>query len=119
MMSKKNKQYIRARQLGLSNVDILKIRETAKAEVEKSQNQSIEKSFLYMLAIPLNVLVTKEYWGDKAKDLAPAFIDEVIGLYEAVQDGYVSNEQLAELLEDMADIKIDAGWLKNRKGDDL
>ena len=80
------------------------------------EDKANEKAFLYMLAIPLNVLV--DQWGDEAKDKAPEFIEEVIGLYEAVQDGIVSDDQLAELLDDMAGVKIEADWLKDRrKGD--
>lgn len=112
----KSKIKNQTKSLGLSNIDILKIREIAKSEARKTENQSIEKSFLYMLAIPLNVLVTEEYWGDKAKNLAPDFIEEVLNLYESVQNGYVSNEQLSDLLEDMAGVKITAEWLNNRKG---
>ena len=111
----KKKNVIKAKQIGLSNVDILRIQQTAKAAAEKTKEKSTEKAFLYMLAIPLNVLVTEEYWGDDAKKLAPEFIDEVIGLYEAVQDGLVSDDQLAEFLEEMAGVKIDADWLHSRK----
>lgn len=111
----KSKIKNQTKSLGLSNIDILKIREIAKSEARKTENQSIEKSFLYMLAIPLNVLVTEEYWGDKAKDLAPDFIEEVLNLYESVQNGYVGEDQLAEFLEDMAGVKITADWLENRK----
>ena len=77
------------------------------------EDKANEKAFLYMLAIPLNVLV--DQWGDEAKEKAPEFIDEVIGLYEAVQDGYVSDNQLAALLEEMAGVKIEAGWLKKNE----
>lgn len=108
----KKQNMIKAKKLGLSNVDIYKIRKTAEAAVEKTKEQSTEKAFLYMLAIPLNVLCAEEYWGDDAKNIAPGFIEEVAGLYEAVQDGYVSEDQLAELLEEMAGVKIDADWLK-------
>ena len=59
-----------------------------------------------------------DQWGDEAKEKAPEFIEDVLGLYEAVQDGVVSDDQLAELLDDIAGVKIEADWLKNRrKGD--
>lgn len=77
------------------------------------EDKANEKAFLYMLAIPLNVLV--DQWGDEAKEKAPEFIEEVIGLYEAVQDGYVSDNQLAALLEEMAGVKIEAEWLKKNE----
>lgn len=122
-MSKKlNKNRKRLQQMGLSNVDICRLREMARKETdrvekanelakEEMRGEENEKAFLYMLAIPLNVLV--DTWGEEvAREKAPEFIDEVISLYEAVQNGYVSNEQLAELLEDMAGVKITSAWLK-------
>lgn len=107
----KKKNIIKAKQIGLSNVDVFKIQQTAKKAADKTKDESIEKAFLYMLAIPLNVLVTEEYWGDEAKEKASAFIEEVIGLYEAVQNGYVSDDQLSELLMDMAGVKISADFI--------
>ena len=107
----KKKNLIKAKQIGLSNADIFKIQQTAKKAADKTKEESIEKAFLYMLAIPLNVLVTDEYWGDEAKEKAPAFIEEVMGLYEAVQDGYVSDDQLSDLLMEMAGVEINADWL--------
>ena len=80
------------------------------------EDKANEKAFLYMLAIPLNILV--DQWGDEAKEKAPEFIEDVLGLYEAVQDGVVSDDQLAELLDDMAGVKIEADWLKNRRKED-
>lgn len=77
------------------------------------EDKANEKAFLYMLAIPLNVLV--DQWGAMAKNKAPLFIDEVINLYEAVQEGVVSNEQLAALLDEMAGVKIEAEWLKKEQ----
>ena len=79
------------------------------------EDKANEKAFLYMLAIPLNILV--DQWGDEAKNKAPEFIEDVLGLYEAVQDGVVSDDQLAELLDDRAGVKIEADWLKKCKED--
>lgn len=82
--------------------------------LQKEYDTALEKAFLYMLAIPLNVLVA-DYWSKSAKKRAPRFIDEVIKEYENVRDGIVSEEELAELLEDMAGVKITADWLEGKK----
>lgn len=108
MKSKKIKQ---ARRAGLSNIDILKIQETARKQAEKLEKETTDKAFLYMLAIPLNVLVN-DYWSKTAKKRAPKFIVDVISLYESVQAGVVTNEELAELLKEYADVTIEADWLK-------
>lgn len=111
MANRIKKQRIKARNVGISNLDLLKIRESARKEAMKMEHQATEKAFLYMLAIPLNVLVN-DYWSKSAKKRAPRFIEDVMNLYEAVQQGVVSDEQLADLLYEMSGVKIDAEWLK-------
>ena len=101
----------KARKMGMSELDILRMRETARREAMKMQTEAIEKSFLYMLSIPLNVLVN-DYWSKSAKKRAPKFIEDVVSLYESVQAGIVSDEELAGLLDDYAGIKIEAKWLE-------
>ena len=105
-MSKVKQQIKRARKAGLTPLDILRMREVAKKEADKLEQQATDKAFLYMLAIPLNVLVN-DYWPKSAKKRAPKFIDDVLSLYEAVQDGVVTDEQLRELLRDMAGLKVE------------
>ena len=96
-----------------SPIDRLKVQQATKKEIEKAQKESTERAFLYMLAIPLNVLVNN-YWPKSAKDRAPKFIQDVIDLYQAVQQGVVTDDQLAELLEAVAGVKITADWLTKK-----
>ena len=114
-MNRMRKQMIKAKKGGLSALDVAKMRSIAQKEAQKVENQATEKAFLYMLAIPLNILVN-DYWSKTAKRKAPKFIEEVINLYEAVQNGNVSEKELADLLEDMAGVKITADWLDKKGG---
>jgi hypothetical protein len=116
-MNKVRSQMNKAKKAGMSSVDLLRIRETAKKEAQRMEKQATERAFLYMLAIPLNVLFN-DYWEKTAKRKAPKFIEEVIKLYEAVQDGVVSEQQLAELLDDLAGVKIEAEWMKGNEKDE-
>ena len=115
---KKNvrQQMQKAKQKGMSNIDLLRMREIARKEAQKMENEATEKAFLYMLAIPLNVLVN-DYWSKSAKKRAPKFIEDVISLYESVQEGVVTDKQLADLLFDMAGVKIEADWLKGEQAE--
>ena len=110
-MNKARKQHIKARNMGMSNLDLLKIKESAKKAAQTMEKEATEKAFLYMLAIPLNVLFN-DYWQKSAKNRAPKFIEDVMSLYEAVQQGVVSDKQLADLLDELAGVKIDADWMK-------
>ena len=110
-MDKSRKQQIRARRMGMSNVDLLMVKESAKKAAKTIEKEATERAFLYMLAIPLNVLFN-DYWQKSAKKRAPKFIEDVMRLYEAVQQGVVSDKQLADLLDELAGVKIDADWMK-------
>lgn len=112
-MNKMQQQMKKAKKQGLTPIDLLRMKTIAKQEAAKMEEVAKEKAFLYMLAIPLNVLFN-DYWPKSSKKKAPKFIEEVIKLYEAVQDGYVTDEQLAELLDDLAGVKIEAEWLKGK-----
>ena len=110
-MNKLHKQYMRAKKKGISNDELLRMKEIARKQAKIATKEVNEKAFLYMLAIPLNVLF-HEYWSKSAKKKAPKFIEEVISLYEAVQQGVVTEQDLADLLNDLAGVKIEAEWLK-------
>lgn len=113
-MDKARKQQIKARKMGMSNIDLLKIKESARKAAQSMEKEATDKAFLYMLAIPLNVLFN-DYWQKSAKKKAPKFIEDVMSLYEAVQQGVVSNKQLADLLYELAGIKIEVEWINVEK----
>ena len=110
MSNKVRKQVKRAQRAGYSTLDVARMREVARREAEKMESRAIEKSFLYMLAIPLNVLVN-DYWPKSAKKKAPEFIEKVASLYKSVQSGVVTDKELADLLEEYAGMHIDADWM--------
>jgi hypothetical protein len=115
--SKRQQQIARMRKLGFNNNQIGVVLESASKKAEELQRIATEKSFLYMLAIPLNVLVN-DYWEKSARKRIPKFIEDVISLYEAVQKGVVSEQQLADLLDEYAGVKIEADWLKGESEDE-
>ena len=114
--SKRQQQIARMKRMGFTDNQMAVILESANKKAKELERIATEKSFLYMLAIPLNVLVDE--WGEEAKEKAIKFCEEVVKLYEAVQDGVVSNEQLAEFLYEYAEIKIEADWLKGESEDE-
>ena len=115
--SKRQQQIARMRKMGFNNNQIGVVLESANKKADELQRIAKEKAFLYMLAIPLNVLVN-DYWEKSAKKRIPKFIEDVISLYEAVQDGVVSEQQLADLLDEYAGVKIEADWLKGESKDE-
>lgn len=101
-----NKQYMKAKQKGVSNIDLLRMKEIARKEADAMMERASRKAFFAMLTIPLNVLV-HNYWSKTAKKKAPQFIDDVLSLYDSYEKGYVSDEELIKLLKDYADYEIE------------
>lgn len=115
-MGRIQKQMQMAKKRGMNNVDLLRMREIAKQEAKAMQLEATEKAFLYMMAIPLNVLAN-DYWIKSAKKRAPKFLEEVASLYQSVIAGVVTEQELADFLKDIAGVEIEADWLKGRRND--
>lgn len=113
-MAKLHKTMQMVKKQGLTSADLLRMRQIAEKRAKEMEQEAVEKAFLYMLAIPLNVLVN-DYWKDEAKDLAPLFIDDVISLFDSVEKGFVREKELADFLFEYTGMKIEADWLSNER----
>lgn len=109
-MNKVQMQMKKAKKAGMTTMDVLYMREIARKEAQKMEQTATERAFLYMLAIPL-IILFEDYWQKTAKKKAPKFIEDVASLYESVQMGVVSEQQLADSLYELAGVKIEAEWL--------
>lgn len=109
-MNKVQMQMKKAKKAGMSPLDVQYMREIARKEAQKMEQEATERAFLYMLAIPL-IILFEDYWQKTAKKKAPKFIDDVASLYESVQMGVVTEQQLADSLYELAGVKIEAEWL--------
>lgn len=113
-------QMKRAKKRGLSNTDLLRMKELAKKEsraaYDDMRKEAVEKEFFMMLTIPLNVLV-HDYWPKSAKKKVPEFMKEVLSLYDSFQNGTVSFEELAAVLKEYAGMDVvDADWSNVKDG---
>lgn len=71
----------------------------------KSLEEAVKKAFFLMLAIPLEILITEEYWMKSAKEKIPKFMDEVLYLYNAYEEGSISIEEMEMDLWNFAGVK--------------
>ena len=116
MANKMRRVMNKGRKAGLSNTEIFHMHQIAKKHAEAMELEARERAFLYVLAIPLNVLVS-DYWPKSAKKRAPEFIQKVLSLYEAVEQGVVTDKQLNDFLWEYAEMKIDAEWMKDKEAE--
>ena len=110
-----NQQIRKAKGAGMSTVQVAQMRAIAKKEADKMAEEAeriaTERAFLFMLAIPLNILVY-DYWQKSAKKRMPEFIEKVLSLYDSVEKGVVTDQELADLLSEYGGIDFKAEWLR-------
>ena len=102
------------RKRGMSQLDTARAFLIARQEAKKMEVEATEKAFLYMLAIPLNVLVAD---GVITHDNAPEYVRSVMSLYESVEKGIVTDQELADLLHEYSGVNIEADWLEHNCGE--
>ncbi len=88
-----------------------KLERDRRKEEKKAVDIAMEQAFIMMIAIPINILAI-DYWEKSAKKRIPEFVDKVSSLYESVQHGSVSYEQMVEEIKDLSGMEITADWLK-------
>lgn len=113
-MNKFKQTYKKGKKAGLSNVDFARMLEVADRKAKEAERIGCEKAFVYMLAIPLNILVN-DYWSKTAKKKIPEFIDKTMSLFDSVEKSVVDHAELIELLEEYSGVKIDVEWAKRRE----
>lgn len=82
-----------------------KIQEALEAHTDAIMKQAIDKAFFYMIGIPLNILY-HDYWPKTAKKRAPEFMDHVLNLYEALQNGIVSEQEIIDEVYELSGVRI-------------
>lgn len=88
-----------------------KLERDRRKEEKKAVDIAREQAFIMMIAIPINILAI-DYWEKSAKKRIPEFVDKIAGLYEAVQQGVVTYEQMVEDIKRLSGMEITADWLK-------
>lgn len=73
---------------------------------EAAMNEAANRVMFLMLALPLEVLITEEYWKKSAKRRLPKFINDVLDLYKAYEEGSIAIEEMEEDLWKFAGVKL-------------
>lgn len=108
--------YQRLRHNGFSSPQIAYMKGIAQQAGREMEQNATERAFLYMLAIPLNVLADR---GLITHDNADEYIKDVASLFLSVQNGVVTDQALADLLKDYAGIELTADWMDRLMGKEV
>lgn len=74
---------------------------------KQAVDEAVDKAFILMLALPLEVLLSKEYWEKSAKKRLPKFMDEVLKLYQAYESGNIELKDMKDDLWEYGGIKVE------------
>jgi len=110
-MSKPN-VYQKLRRNGFSSPQIAYMKGIAQQASREMEQDATERAFFYMLTIPLNILVED---GLITHDNAADYIHDVASLFVSVQDGIVTDTELAALLKEYAGVEVTADWMERVK----
>ena len=110
------RSFQKMRKSGFSDAQRAYMYGIAKQASREMEQDATERAFLYMLAIPLNVLADR---GLITHDNADEYIHDVASLYQSVEAGVVSDKDLADLLYDYAGITITADWMDKLTGKEV
>ena len=110
------KQIQRARRGGMTNLDILRVREIAKRETKEMEARAVETAFVHLLSMVLGVLAS-DYWPKTAEKRLPEFEKKVFSLYNSVREGVVTVEDSLQALKDIAGYDLIEEWYKGRQNE--
>lgn len=81
----------------------------ARKTIKEKSDRIAEDILKMMIVIPTNVLIN-DYWQKTAKKRIPQFVEDCLSLYKSWVEGNVSMEEMQNLTEEYAGIKlIDSG----------
>lgn len=112
---KRNPKYVRAKKSGITDTDLLLIRESAKKAAIEATKETYERAFVHVLGITITLLAN-DYWSKSAKKRVPKFVEDVVSLFESVQAGVVTEQELFEIIKEYAGIDIITEWAEKRCG---
>lgn len=104
-MGKKKAFVKKVKKSGLTNADIYNMQVLA----QKHERIAKEKAFVYMLAIPLDILAN-DYWSKTANKRIPEFINKVMSLFDSVDKGIVTHQELLDLIKHYSGIELEVEW---------
>ena len=88
-----------------------KVYTLTQAQIDQIKQQAVEeavdKAFFLMLALPCEVLANEGYWEKSAKKKMPKFIEDILSLYTAYEQGVVTMEQMKKDLWEIAGVRLE------------
>lgn len=99
---------------GYTPLEVAQIQAIARKESLILESRLSEKTFVDMLIIPCAVLAF-DYWQKSADKRMPEFIKQVVSLYESMQVGAVTREEIVETFEELSRMNLETEWTKIRR----
>lgn len=113
-MNEKKRRMKQAFKKGMTPLEVAQMQAIAKSAAVNMEREATEKAFVDMLIVPC-AIIAFDYWQKSAKKRMPAFIKEVVSLYESIQVGAVTREEIVQTFEELSGMKLETEWYKLRE----
>lgn len=113
-MGRTHKQMMKARQAGLSNVDLLRIKQKAKQNYNEQMQEVFDKTMLLHLYVTCDIL-GNEYWEKSAKKKIPEFVNKYLTLLQTIERDHVDYAEIIDSVKESCGIDLQAAWMDNLK----
>ena len=98
--------FFRATQKGFTPLQTAQLQASVKKQVEAMQDECLNKGFMFSMMVCLGVLQADEYFGDKAKELLPDFLKDVLQDWTLLDRDLLTMKDISEEIFNLTGIKI-------------
>ena len=98
--------FFRATQKGFTPLQTAQLQASVKRQVEAMQDECLNKGFIFSMMVCLGVLQADEYFGDKAKELLPSFIKDVLSDWESLDLNLLTMTDISNEIFNLTGIRI-------------
>ena len=101
-----NNTFFRATQKGFTPLQTAQLQASVKRQVEAMQSECLNKGFMFSLLVCLGVLQADEYFGDRAKELLPGFLKDILHDWSLLDRDLLTMTDISDEIFNLTGIRI-------------
>ena len=98
--------YFKAAQKGFTPLQTAQLQASVKRQVEAMQSECLNKGFMFSLLVCFGVLQADEYFGDRAKELLPGFLKDILHDWTLLDRDLLTMTDISDEIFNLTGIRI-------------
>ena len=98
--------YFKATQKGFTPLQTAQLQASVKRQVEAMQSECLNKGFMFSLLVCFGVLPADEYFGDRAKELLPGFLKDILHDWTLLDRDLLTMTDISDEIFNLTGIRI-------------